>query len=156
MQLLKFLADVVNLQPEFNLPETINTGLASPARLSLALKQLTQVLILCQPEFVRTMLFEIDNILVVQLLPDGRDIELAPNSKCKQGNTYALTLVVHVDILDCHDFLHLRLLLHDQLPGTNHNKKRTSGGAQLGRCACSVYAATRDWGDRGSFKRCVP
>jgi len=123
MQLLKFLADVVNLQPEFNLPETINTGLASPARLSLALKQLTQVLILCQPEFVRTMLFEIDNILVVQLLPDGRDIELAPNSKCKQGNTYALTLVVHVDILDCHDFLHLRLLLHDQLPGTNHNKK---------------------------------
>jgi len=123
MQLLKFLADVVNLQPEFNLPETINTGLASPARLSLALKQLTQVLILCQPEFVRTMLFEIDNILVVQLLPDGRDIELAPNSKCKQGNTYALTLVVHVDILDCHDFLHLRLLRHDQLPGTNHNKK---------------------------------
>ena len=138
MQLLKFLADVVNLQPEFNLPETINTGLASPARLSLALKQLTQVLILCQPEFVRTMLFEIDNILVVQLLPDGRDIELAPNSKCKQGNTYALTLVVHVDILDCHDFLHLRLLLHDQLPGTNHNKKRTSGGAQLGRCACRM------------------
>jgi hypothetical protein len=69
------------------------------------------------------MLFEIDNILVVQLLPDGRDIELAPNSKCKQGNTYALTLVVHVDILDCHDFLHLRLLRHDQLPGTNHNKK---------------------------------
>jgi len=64
MQLLKFLADVVNLQPEFNLPETINTGLASPARLSLA----------------------------------------------------ALTLVVHVDILDCHDFLHLRLLRHDQLP----------------------------------------
>ena len=123
MQLLKFLADVVNLQPEFNLPETINTGLASPARLSLALKQLTQVLILCQPEFVRTMLFEIDDILVVQLLPDGRDIELAPNSKCKQGNTYALTLVVHVDILDCHDFLHLRLLRHDQLPGTNHNKK---------------------------------
>ena len=123
MQLLKFLAGVVNLQLEFNLPETINTGLASPARLSLALKQLTQVLILCQPEFVRTMLFEIDNILVVQLLPDGRDIELAPNSKCKQGNTYALTLVVHVDILDCHDFLHLRLLRHDQLPGTNHNKK---------------------------------
>jgi len=116
MQLLKFLADVVNLQPEFNLPETINTGLASPARLSLALKQLTQVLILCQPEFVRTMLFEIDNILVVQLLPDVRDIELAPNSKCKQGNTYALTLVVHVDILDCHDFLRLRLLRHDQLP----------------------------------------
>jgi len=86
-------------------------------------------------------LFEIDDVLVVQLLQDfnladGRDRELrriqfkrvesrdkyefynASHEKGK-GNTYALPLVVHSDLLQRHDFLRLRLLRHEDLPRNN-------------------------------------
>jgi len=65
-------------------------------------------------------LFEIDDVLVMQLLedfnlPDGLDREI-------------ISLVVHADLLDCHDFLRLHLLCHEYLPSTSHNKKQISGG----------------------------
>jgi len=48
-----------------------------------------------------------------------------------RGNTYALSLVVHADLLERHDFLRLLLLRHEHLPGNNH-KKNASARARPG------------------------
>ena len=75
-------------------------------------------------------------------LADGCDRELAPDSKevrvanqyefqnaihgSRKGNTYALSLVVHADLLERHDFLRLLLLRHEHLPGNNHKKNASA------------------------------
>jgi len=76
-------------------------------------------------------LFDIDDVLVVQLLEDfnlldGRDREV-------------LSLGVHADLLDCHDFLCLHLLRHEYFAWYQSQQQKTN-----------------QWGHGHTFKLEVP
>jgi hypothetical protein len=148
-------------------PETINTSLNPLPKQSLP-EQCSNSRYICQT-WRGDDLFEIDSVLLVQLLedfnlPNGRDRELAPNLKeMRAVNQYVFQnasrgIPTPSRSLSMRIFLTATIYFVSVSFAMNNKKRRHSGGAQLGQCAGGVLAGL---GKSGEFRemrtrRCPP